>query len=934
MTRDLVTTARRWLQAGYSVIPVSSNKRAYQEWKPYQVRPYQLDEVERTFSDPRAEKLAIVCGYGGLFCFDFDPDKDGIAAEPFDLEGDFYRPWADTAEGLGVELRHQPTPSGGRHLLMVCPEPIGNQKLARVKATPGPDGRVRTHTVIETRGAGGYFLLYDLGLDPHSIPSITDEQFQALLEAAVLLDRAPETAESHQAAQQRRGGGKAANATREGLVGWFNERYKTSDVLERNHYRRVHHKYLAPSSTSGNPGVTIFTDSAGLELCYSHHSDELGDGHAHDAFDTMKLLEFGGNFEAALGHVKQLKDGDRYSFGQVKASPPPKEAWEASASRPVEKDFAAAMRNGLTVYLEDDHYGFSVPCPTDLKARVLAHHKTLIDWTDGSVGATGETAKAFLYYYWRLLNSDIHKRIQETLPFINSVGASRARYEASENLSTNRGKPVRDATTICAQPMSTNTKMSTNNDDLSSNSHEEMSTNHTPVPDGKTGKIRGAKNDLSSNHEHKLNGASSSQKRDLSSNSPQHQGFEVIRKWGERDKPAPVQWLVHHLIQDNAENLLAGEPGVGKSWISGDLAVAVATGSTFLERHTQQGPVLIINFDDPSESLPRMFAERAARGREYDFGDLPLYYWQPEESRPAPPEGIITPAVFEFLLEQCSLIRPRFIIVDSFSSAFPGLDGNKGPDVLRSFEALRQLRVAAGKPCSILLVDHTPKATLQDSKRRGVSGSQQKHAKTRTVHIIRHVDPGEVNGDDVLEWEVFKANAAPRQEPFGIDREMDGLLNTAKLNVRPLPKSGQGAKNDRAAKAAVTYLKSRAGEFVSRQDLLKEIISMANVSMATARRGLHSNELIDHPQVRLVEMGGRGNPTGFMYEPESDSRVSLFDQLREALQADATKDKRYDPLREYYRRADQGDDDAKDAIDNYLARDEVRQWLNSLQRDS
>lgn len=284
--------------------------------------------------------------------------------------------------------------------------------------------------------------------------------------------------------------------------------------------------------------------------------------------------------------------------------------------------------------------------------------------------------------------------------------------------------------------------------------------------------------------------------------------------------------------------------------------------------------------------------------------------------------------MFEFLKSEIERIKPRLIIVDAFSSAFPHLDGNKGQDAITAFEILRQLRTSAPKPCAMVLVDHTPKATLQDSKRRGVSGSQQKHAKTRTVHIIRHVDPGEVNGDDVLEWEVFKANAAPRQEPFGVNREMDSLLNTAKLTTRQLPERGPGGKNDRAAKAAVAILRGRPNEAIGRQDLLAEVVALANVSMATARRGLASNLFVDHPQIRVVDMGGRGNPQGFMFEPDPISaRVSLFEQFKTIVFSPDYPDSNRDAIRDLYRKADAGDEDAKDRLDHYLSRDDTREWL-------
>lgn len=905
----LIETAKRWLRAGFSVIPVKSDKRAYEEWKPYQIRPYQIDDVERVFSDPRAKHVAIVCGYGGVFCFDFDPDKNGIAKEPFDLEQDFYIPWQDLAESLDIKLATQKTRSGGTHVLMLTPEPVGNIKLASVEATPDVKGKVRTHTAIETRGSGGYFLLYDLELDPNSLPSITNEQFQTLLEAAMDLDRAPEPATGYQnAITQRQHSGKKAHATREGFVGWFNEHYTPQEILERNRYRRVRDKYLCPDSTSGNAGVYLFQDSSGMWMCYSHHGDALGDGHAHDAFDAFKVLEWNGDFAPALGEAQRLKNEregeNRFTFTQQKKSE------EATAALKFDKAIGVAMR--LSLGTNDEPFSWSFSLPEKERKEFLRRYPNA-EHIDGEVRVSGELALRLGDYYARLLGEDMKR------PFEAFLDRARVRgREGNPELRSNATKPVPDATSFNLSTLRSKDKKS----DLTSIDLTGVRTKDL------TSQTEEMAFDLSSQTKANVPKAENAEVKTESPAQLMIDALNPIQKWGDRDEPPPVQWLVHNLIQDNAENLIAGEPGVGKSWISGDLAVSVATGGQFLERYTRQGPVLLVNFDDPSESLPRMFAHRSATGRHYEFRELPIYYWQPDEKAAYPPEGIITPDVFEYLLNQCDLLKPRLIIVDAFSSAFPGIDGNKGPDTIRAFEALRQLRIAAGKPCSLVLLDHTPKATMMDSKRRGVSGSQQKHAKTRTVHIIRKVEPGEVNGDDVLEWEVFKANAAPYQDAFGVDREMDGLLEAAKLTVRDLPPSGKNAVANRAAKAALTYLRGRPGENVSRADLMKEVITISNASKASVDRALNSTEFIDHPGIQRVDLGGRGNPIGFMWVAPTESTESFYSKLKTRVLAKGWgNEPSRKRLEAYFERADAGDETAKDALDEYLNRSDVREAL-------
>jgi putative DNA primase/helicase len=355
--------------------------------------------------------------------------------------------------------------------------------------------------------------------------------------------------------------------------------------------------------------------------------------------------------------------------------------------------------------------------------------------------------------------------------------------------------------------------------------------------------------------------------------SPLHQKL----KWGQTKRPRTPEWAVYHLLQDNAENSLGGEPGVGKSWITAELAVSIATGTPFLGRRTKQGPVMFINFDD-SEALPRTWAERACRARGYEFDDLPIYYWEPDPDKEYPPAGLLTGYVFDFLKEAATEIQPRLIIVDAFSTAFPGKDGNKAQDVVEVFEKLRQLRTAAGGAC-MLLVDHTPKPVMLESKRRGISGSQQKHARTRSVHIVSKIEPAQVNGADVLEWHVHKMNAAPYQAPFAVKRHVDTQRNTAWFEVDKLPEQERAPKENRAAEVALLIIQSRAGKQVERQELIGEVASKTNIGGRTIIKAI-AEEVEGHPNVIVGTLPGRGNPKAYRWHgvTPDDSQDDLMQE--------------------------------------------------------
>ncbi|MDD2724518.1 MAG: bifunctional DNA primase/polymerase [Methylovulum sp.] len=78
----------------------------------------------------------------------------------------------------------------------------------------------------------------------------------------------------------------------------FNQAFVVADVLTRNGYKQVSpDRFIRPGSSSKAPGAVIMRDCKdGVERVYSHGGDVLNDGFAHDAFDCMRLLEYGGEW--------------------------------------------------------------------------------------------------------------------------------------------------------------------------------------------------------------------------------------------------------------------------------------------------------------------------------------------------------------------------------------------------------------------------------------------------------------------------------------------------------------------------------------------------------------------------------------------------------------------------------------------------------------
>lgn len=83
----------------------------------------------------------------------------------------------------------------------------------------------------------------------------------------------------------------------------YNTRTRITDLLEQYGYRYVGNKrMLSPYSSSGSAGVTI--DDQGNRAFIHHESDPLGDGYWKRPFDIIKVLEFAGNWKAALSFIQ------------------------------------------------------------------------------------------------------------------------------------------------------------------------------------------------------------------------------------------------------------------------------------------------------------------------------------------------------------------------------------------------------------------------------------------------------------------------------------------------------------------------------------------------------------------------------------------------------------------------------------------------------
>jgi hypothetical protein len=109
------------------------------------------------------------------------------------------------------------------------------------------------------------------------------------------------------------------------VIAQFNAGHSVAEILEAHDYARARKRgrFVAPTSTTGIPGVVILTGDDGKERAYSHHGNDPLRGRAHDAFDVFCLLDHGGDVVSAVRCAAQALGMDTSRVAAARRSTRP-----------------------------------------------------------------------------------------------------------------------------------------------------------------------------------------------------------------------------------------------------------------------------------------------------------------------------------------------------------------------------------------------------------------------------------------------------------------------------------------------------------------------------------------------------------------------------------------------------------------------------------
>lgn len=237
-----------------------------------------------------------------------------------------------------------------------------------------------------------------------------------------------------------------------------------------------------------------------------------------------------------------------------------------------------------------------------------------------------------------------------------------------------------------------------------------------------------------------------------------------------RDDPAPpMDWLVVGMIPARGLTTLAGAPASGKSALAAALAVAVATGSSWLGLRVPHGAALFISAEAADSTERRI---RALVG--HHNPDVPIAFGRSQLNLA---EDGAAAEISKALDKACSLIGQdiTLIIIDALGSSTRGSDENSGRDMGKATGAL--LQIAAERRLAVVLLAHTGKSG-QDWNVRGHSGL--------LADVDAHLVVRKARGSSILQVKKLRDGEDGKELPFEIVEVGDSVS----VRSVDLPQSG------------------------------------------------------------------------------------------------------------------------------------------------
>jgi len=223
MSHVKLDRAKKLLNCKYSILVVDDKKRPLHKWKEFQTDQMSQAQLEKEVQNFDAWRFGYATGYGDVFCIDVDLKVLHLEDRKqwFD---EFISHVRDSIDGFDKKVSVHATLNYGYHLTYRTETDMGNEKLA----VPSKSGMNQNEAVIETRGIGGYAIVYDdcyNGLDYTEIKYLSTQEHETIISICKLYDERPNIEEVNHELKPSYDG--------VGITPWddFNSKHSVLDVI-------------------------------------------------------------------------------------------------------------------------------------------------------------------------------------------------------------------------------------------------------------------------------------------------------------------------------------------------------------------------------------------------------------------------------------------------------------------------------------------------------------------------------------------------------------------------------------------------------------------------------------------------------------------------------------------------------------------------------
>ena len=261
-------------------------------------------------------------------------------------------------------------------------------------------------------------------------------------------------------------------------------------------------------------------------------------------------------------------------------------------------------------------------------------------------------------------------------------------------------------------------------------------------------------------------------------------------------KPEPkIEWLIDNIWTDKSRGLIAGNPGVGKTWLALDMLISVASGGLCMGKYpSKKGAVLLVEEEASELNLSRrLHAMARARGlKDTDLDNLFLLTRQftkiPEDTKE--------------LFHLIATLDIKLIVFDSLRR-FHGCDENSSSEMQIVLDSFARLSIMTD--ASIVLIHHLAKGGRESDNRpifERMRGSGDLWAWRDCIIGVE----GQEDADEAICS--FQFRDAEAQEPIKIKRHVGATTGAIALEAVEMKESEEYA--DKSA-SIIDFMRTQYG---------------------------------------------------------------------------------------------------------------------------